>query len=135
MHRVTSRCTDGARLRSCPPTTRQDTSRAVHFSVLIWKVCVDQSVFFAVPLWPIHRRRRRDRPRNSQAVRILLALLPLSIMTADCRNVDHRPHYREHIHVPPAAHSDRHAFAGPILLPLPPKVGILSQGNAPSPPF
>ena len=50
-------------------------------------------------------------------------------MAADCRNVDYRAHYREHIHVPPTAHSDRDALTGPILLPLPPKVGILSQGN------
>jgi hypothetical protein len=90
-------------------------------------------VLFADPLWPINRRRRRDRPRLSQPAgrkNIIGSSLPPSIMAADCRNVDHCSRYRKHIHVPPAAHSERNALAGPILLPLPPKVGILSQGNA-----
>jgi hypothetical protein len=104
---------------------------------LFWKLCVDQFVLFADPLWPIHWRRRRDRPRLSQPASRKNIIgsppsLPSSTMAADCRNVDHRAHYRKHIHVPPAAYSDRDALVGPILLPLSPKVGILSQGNAPS---
>ena len=42
---------------------------------------------------------------------------------------DHRDYRREHVHVSPTAHPNRDALARPVLLPLPPKVGIVSQGK------
>ena len=130
MRRVTNRCSDGARLRSCPPTPLQDTNCAMNSQFVFRAFCrsnyalqilYGQSIGGAVAIDLAYR--------NPQAVsRMPLCTPP----PADHHNADHCTHRREHFHVPPAAHSVRDALARPVLLPLPPKMGVLSQGNVPN---
>jgi hypothetical protein len=84
-------------------------------------------------IWPIHRRRRFYRPRLPQPA--CSKPHPPSSFPNHRRDLlhatrtDNRANHRKHIHVPPAAHPIRNAMARPILLPLPPKVGVLPQGK------
>jgi hypothetical protein len=97
-------------------------------------------VLSADSLWSVHRRRSRNRPRLSQSKSrkqepsrySLYRHVAQRLTVATTTHTDHRARHREHVHVPSAAHPDCDALVGPILIPLPSEVGIVSQGKNPT---